>query len=369
MAVVLICVVVPACKALCVVVVVFQSKSMMCFYLCIQPSHNGANTRDKKESKFIRSEYCNHLIVVMGKKQLSGARKRKKKKEREELALDMERLKLGPTKLWNGLVLHHKDVFVSHVLPKLNRTDRWFFALVNRESFDVLAYAGEDGSELYYYVHECSSISTLELAWNNMPWGKKFEDGDVPDQAWFCVQVARTNKLEFLKWAREVKQCEWDEWSINQAAFKGNLEMLKYCFSNGCPCDEREACGQAAAGGHLDCLRFLFDKVKPSRDTEKEAALQAAAYGHLDILKYFVEERKISDEGKSECVGNAALYGHLDCLKYLLGEEAKAPLNFWHYIAYARYYEQPDCENYLLEKGCPEPTDEQYADLVQDMKN
>ena len=22
--------------------------------------------------------------------------------------------------------------------------------------------------------------------------------------------------------------------------------------------------------GHLDCLRFLFDKVKPSRDTEKD---------------------------------------------------------------------------------------------------
>jgi len=45
------------------------------------------------------------------------------------------------------------------------------------------------------------------------------------------------------------------------------------------------------------------------------------------------------------------------------------PLNFWQYIAYARYYEHPDCENYLLEKGCPEPTDEQYADFVQDMKN
>jgi hypothetical protein len=58
-AVVLICGVVPAFKALRVVVV-FQSKSMMCFYLCIQPSHNGANTRDKKESKFIRSEYSNH---------------------------------------------------------------------------------------------------------------------------------------------------------------------------------------------------------------------------------------------------------------------------------------------------------------------
>ena len=61
-------------------------------------------------------------------KQVSGAQKRKKKKEKEELAAETERLKLGPTKLWTGLVLHHKDVFTSHVLPKLNETDRFFFA-------------------------------------------------------------------------------------------------------------------------------------------------------------------------------------------------------------------------------------------------
>ena len=54
----------------------------------------------------------------------------------------MERLKLGPTKLWTGLVLHHKDVFVSHVIPKLNDTDRFFFSKVNSESWDVLKYAG-----------------------------------------------------------------------------------------------------------------------------------------------------------------------------------------------------------------------------------
>ena len=79
----------------------------------------------------------------MGKK-ISGAQKRKKKREKEELALEMERLKLGPTKIWTGLVVHHKDVFVSHVIPKLNRTDRYFFKKVNRESSDVLAYAGVD---------------------------------------------------------------------------------------------------------------------------------------------------------------------------------------------------------------------------------
>jgi hypothetical protein len=304
----------------------------------------------------------------MGKK-LSSTAKRKKEKEREEVmiaeaAADMERLKLGPTKIWTGLVLHHEDVFVSHVLPKLNTTDRFCFSEVSDESWDLLAYAGVDVSKLHWSVHECSSISTLEWAWNNMAWGKKDRDGSVIDQGWFYLQVAGTNKLEFLKWAREVKHCEWDEWTINHAAFQGNLEMLKYCFSNNCPYDEEESCAQAAIGGHLNCLRFLFDKAKPLRDTEKKAVVPAAGCGQMDILKYFVEERKISEEVKITCAVNAAIYGHLDCLKYLI-EEAKVPLNDWKYIASTRYYERTECVNYLLERGCPEPTDELYAKFVK----
>ena len=127
-----------------------------------------------------------------------------------------------------------------------------------------------------------------------------------------------------------MKQCEWDEWTINAAAFKGNLEMLKYCFSNGCPCEEKEACTQAAAGGHLDCLRFLVDKVQPSRGTEMQAAGEAACGGHVEILKYFVEERKMIEEvGKFTLVSGAAKYGQIDCLKYLI-EEAKVPPHAWH---------------------------------------
>ena len=297
-------------------------------------------------------------------KNLSGAQKRKKKREKEELAAEMERLKLGPTKIWTGLVLHHKDVFVSHVIPKLNRTDRFFFKKVNRESWGVLAYAGVNVSKLNWGIYECSSISTLEWAWNYTRWGEKSKSGRVMDQAWFCEQVAGTNKLEFLKWAREVKHCEWDEVTIDEAADKGNLEMQKYCISNGCPCDKKESCIQAACAGHLDCLRLLFEKVKPSRGTEKEVVIQATCGGHVEILKYFVEERKISDELKITLLGAAAKYGRLDCLQYLV-EEAKAPLNNLEGIANARYFEQRECVNYLLEKGCPEPTDEEYARFVE----
>ena len=308
-------------------------------------------------------------------KNLSGAQKRKKKKEREKAAAealaDMERLKLGPTKLWTGLVLHHKDVFVSHVISKLNRTDRFFFSKVNRESWSVLAYAGvELLLKLQWCVHECSSISTLEWAWNNTKWGKKSQSGRVMDQAWFCSQVAGTNKLEFLKWAREVKHCEWNAMTIAAAAIKGNLEMLKYCFSNDCPYDEKEACKHAAIEGQLDCLRFLFDKVEPSRKMEEEMVINAAISGHMDIIKYLVEERKIAgDAVKIRCVSTAAMNGRLDCLKYLI-EDAKAPLNDdddgREHLSFARYYERTECVNYLREKGCPEPTEEEYAEFVED---
>ena len=144
--------------------------------------------------------------------------------------------------------------------------------------------------------------------------------------------------------------------------------MLKYCFANDCPCDEELSCCNAARKGHLDCLRFLFDKVKKrkTRETEKVAAKVAAQEGQLDILKHFVEERKISDDEKAECVLHSMRKGNLDCVKYLV-EEAKAPLDDWQYIAHARYFKQTECLYYLREKGCPEPTDEQCARFVDYM--
>ena len=81
-------------------------------------------------------------------------------------------------------------------------------------------------------------------------------------------------------------------------------------------------------------------------------------------LKYLVEERKISERGKNVCVCMVANYGQTDCLKYLV-EEAKVPLNIHLYVSYARYFEHTECENYLLEKGCPEPTDEEYRFLCR----
>ena len=57
-----------------------------------------------------------------------------------------------------------------------------------------------------------SSVSTLEVAWEHYPWGTfDHEVEQEMDETDFCVRVAETNKLELLKWAREEKECEWDQ--------------------------------------------------------------------------------------------------------------------------------------------------------------
>ena len=133
----------------------------------------------------------------MGRK-ISGAAKRKKKREKEEAAKEaakeMERLKLGPTKIWTGLVLHHKDVFVSHVIPKLNETDRCFFSKVNRESRGVLEYAGVNVSELGWMFTNVHPFRRWNGRGITCPGERKYEDGRVMDQAWFCEKLLqRTN--------------------------------------------------------------------------------------------------------------------------------------------------------------------------------
>ena len=87
------------------------------------------------------------------------------------------------------------------------------------------------------------------------------------DESSFCHKVAETNKLELLKWAREEKECKWDEWTIDAAADQGNLEMVKYCVANECPIDAW-ACADAAGNGHLEVLKYLREEVKAPWDSE-----------------------------------------------------------------------------------------------------
>ena len=135
------------------------------------------------------------------------------------------------------------DVCFKHILPRLNATDVKFLYEVNSETRKLIKRSSRAGDlKKKFEVREMSSISTLEFAWEHK---SVVVEDTCGDETYFCWRVAQTNKLELLKWAREEKKCEWDGWTINAAAYQGNLEMVKYCVANECPIDEC-ACAFAA---------------------------------------------------------------------------------------------------------------------------
>jgi hypothetical protein len=249
----------------------------------------------------------------------------------------------SPKLLWE-VIVKCDDICFTHVLPRLNSNDLKFLDRVNGETRALVKRSSRAGDlKEKFKVQEMSSISTLEVAWEHKSlWPRHWTE------TYFCVKVAKTNKLELLKWAREEKKCKWDDRTIDAAARQGNLEMVKYCVANECPIDE-DACAYAAENGHLEVLKYLREEVKAPWDFS--TAEWAAENGHLHILEYLVE-RKYNKYNESAC-WCAAKYGHLDCLKYL-HETAKAPWDSWA-VRFAHENNQPECVQYLLNNNCPLP--------------
>jgi hypothetical protein len=243
------------------------------------------------------------------------------------------------------------DICFKHILPRLNSTDVKFLYGVNSETRKLIKRSSRAGNlKEKFWIDEVSSISTLEFVWEREWLWPSYWEGD---ETWFCSRVAKTNKLELLKWIREEKECKWDEVTIIAAASQGNLEMVKYCVANECPIDE-SACAHAAENGHLEILKYLREEAKAP--WEEYTAIWAAENGHLHILEYLVE-RKYDEYDEGACTW-AAKNGHLDCLKYL-HETAKAP---WNSVAVREAHKNnhPECLQYLLDNNCPLPTGWRY---------
>jgi hypothetical protein len=140
-------------------------------------------------------------------------------------------------------------VFEKHVLLSgyLNESDMKMFYGSCRASRSAVIRAKIKLQE-QFYVHQLSSISSLELAWEGYRWGAtgRLPDGEVftVNQEYFCAEVAVRNDLKLLRWVREEKECAWDYRTSGAAAINGNLDILKYCVENGCEVDERHVIAQ-----------------------------------------------------------------------------------------------------------------------------
>ena len=204
----------------------------------------------------------------------------------------MRKRKVGQRDLWD-VIVKNDDICFQHILPRLNSTDVKFLYGVNTETRKLIKRSSYNKGEMQkrFKVREMSSISTLEVAWEHSSLWSYWLNETI------CVRVAKTNKFELLKWAREEKKCEWDGRTIIAPARQGNLEMVKYCVANECPIDE-DACSFAAENGRLEVLKYLHEEAKAPWDSD--TANGAALNGHLHILEYLVE-RKFDQYSVNAC--------------------------------------------------------------------
>ena len=176
-----------------------------------------------------------------------------------------------------------RDIVEKHVMCKLNRTDLKFFYEVNTETRKLIKRSSRKGElKEKFKVEEMSSISTLEVAWENKSlWPR-----------WWTKHISAFELLKRINSScssgRERRKSVSGMDGRLCGRRQGNLEMVKYCVANECPIDER-ACARAASERSSRVLKYLREEVKAPWG--EYTATWAAANGHLHILEYLVERK------------------------------------------------------------------------------
>ena len=204
------------------------------------------------------------------------AQMRKKEEELKEVKEELRNL--SPTPLWKIVTdKQHKDIFETHILKKLNELSFRVFREVNTESRDACRRSGRKLQE------------TLEVSmWSGKPPEKKKETRKLEGkeaQHHFCSEAALTGNLALVRWLREVKKFDWNEWTFNAAATSGHLHIGKYCMEQKCPLSEL-ACANAAQYGHLDTLKYLHENGVP---WDYKTCAFARENNHLECLVYALD--------------------------------------------------------------------------------
>ena len=70
-----------------------------------------------------------------------------------------------------------------------------------------------------------------------------------------------------MKWLKTQKGFKLEKWLLNSACEGGNMEIIRWFRSEGCPWDEW-TCEVAAMNGHLDVLQWAIDNDCPYENSD-----------------------------------------------------------------------------------------------------
>ena len=181
----------------------------------------------------------------------SQSAKRKREEENEE---DAGSSSSKLCELWTADGGVCRDIWRTHVVKYLNRSDRKFFYSVNRgtrkamkESLTWSLYFKQP-----FRISDLSSISTLEVAWEN------YDFTNAKARGHFIREAAATGDVQLLRWVREEKGMHRRMQKIMESVVKsGHLNVVQYCEGKRWNINNYHFVYTAAEFGHLDIVRYL----------------------------------------------------------------------------------------------------------------
>jgi Ankyrin repeats (3 copies) len=154
------------------------------------------------------------------------------------------------------------------------------------------------------------------------------------------VHVLQFVRGEFLRG----KGCKWDETACSAAAKHDHLRTLKWLHERGCPWHAARICGDAAASGSIEMLRYLKQQ---GCEYNTNILYAAAVHGRLAVCQFLVAEQCPYD---ARACSLAAAAGHLETVRFL--HESGCPWKHDTICAEAAESGNIELLQYLKQAGC-----------------
>lgn len=173
----------------------------------------------------------------------------------------------------------------------------------------------------------------------------------------FCDFGVWIRVVEIPKGAKYVKDSSGDKWRANKLFFHPRkelftLETFKWLETQGVNfhTESNLILNYLASRGHLELVKFIFEKGFTVSDSVFSPLDYAAMEGKLNVIKYLIEQGLDVTRGNYYALRSAITHGHLDVVKYLFekGNTIEMVNHALDTCARNGYYETVQ---YLIDKG------------------
>eukprot|EP00953_Heterococcus_sp_UTEX-ZZ885_P014617 8275-Heterococcus_DN1.PRE.4 len=128
-----------------------------------------------------------------------------------------------------------------------------------------------------------------------------------------AYQAALAGHKHVLKFLNS-EACTFDKWSFTAAAYRGDLDMLRWLQQQGCPRDALAVSITAVSSGNVPLMMWLKEQHV---ELYPMLMLHAAEHGHLNMCRYLVDQ---GGQLTKKACKHAARGGHTETLRWLLAQ-------------------------------------------------